>query len=225
MRILLVEDEKKIASFLARSLREEKYAVDIAHDGDKGLALADLNEYDLIVLDIMLPGKDGIYICRELRHKKNDVPVLMLTARDTTYDKVIGLDSGADDYVVKPVALAEFLARVRSLLRRTRVEKKTVLSVADLELDQLSHKVRRAGTDIPVTSKEYALLEYLMLNAHQIVTRTMISEHVWNESFDTFTNVIEVYIRYLRNKIDKGFGTPLLRTVRGTGYMLTDATP
>jgi len=225
MRILLVEDERKIASFIQRGLKEEKYAVDVAFDGDKGLYLADINDYDLIILDIMLPGKDGIFICRELRKKKVDTPILMLTARNTIEDKVSGLDVGADDYLTKPFAFEEFLARTRALLRRKNLTKTTRLKICDLELNQASHKVRRAGKVILLTSKEYALLEYLMIHAQQVITRTMISEHVWNEDFDSFTNVIDVYIRYLRNKIDKGFSKPLLHTIRGSGYMLSESPP
>ncbi|MFH1782553.1 MAG: response regulator transcription factor [Candidatus Omnitrophota bacterium] len=220
MRILLVEDEEKIASFLKRGLKEEHYAVDVASDGEKALYLANINKYDLIILDIMLPCKDGIYICRELRSKEEDTPILMLTARDGVSDRVKGLDAGADDYLTKPFAFDELLARLRALLRRKRAVKATVLKIADLELDQITHKVRRAGKEISLTSKEYALLEYLMLNRDQVVTRTMISEHVWNDDFDSFTNVIDVYVNYLRNKIDKGFKKPLLQTLRGRGYIL-----
>ena len=222
MRILLIEDEKKIANFIKRGLKEEHYVVDTALDGEKGLHQASVNQYDLIILDVMLPEKDGIAICRELRDKKIDVPVLMLTAKSAIGDKILGLDAGADDYLTKPFAFEEFLARVRALLRRKREDKITTLEVADLELDQLTHKVRRAGKEINLTSKEYALLEYFMLNANQVVTRTMLSEHVWNEDFDTFTNVIDVYINYLRNKIDKGFRKQLLHTIRGTGYILKE---
>lgn len=222
MRMLLVEDEKKIANFIERGLKEENYVVDVVYDGEKALFLAEINPYDLIVLDIMLPGKDGITVCRELRSKKIDVPVLMLTAKDRLGDKVLGLDAGADDYLTKPFAFEEFLARVRALLRRERIDKTTTLKVADLELDQLTHKVKRAGKEIILTSREYALLEYLMLNAHQVVTRTMISEHVWHEDFDSFTNVIDVYINYLRNKIDQGFKKQLIHTLRGRGYTLKE---
>lgn len=222
MRMLLVEDEKKIANFIERGLKEENYVVDVVYDGEKALFLAEINPYDLIVLDIMLPGKDGITVCRELRSKKIDVPVLMLTAKDRLGDKVLGLDAGADDYLTKPFAFEEFLARVRALLRRERIDKTTTLKVADLELDQLTHKVKRAGKEIILTSREYALLEYLMLNAHQVVTRTMISEHVWHEDFDSFTNVIDVYINYLRNKIDQGFKKQLINTLRGRGYTLKE---
>ena len=220
MRILLIEDEKKIASFIKRGLKEEHYVVDIAYSGLKGLSLLEINTYDLIILDIMLPDKDGISICKEIRNKKIEVPVLMLTAKSAVEDKIIGLDSGADDYLTKPFAFEELLARARALLRRKRVEKATNLKVADLELDQLTHKVKRAGKEINLTSKEYALLEYLMLNANQVVTRTMLSEHVWTEDFDSFTNIIDVYINYLRNKINKGFDRKLIHTIRGTGYIL-----
>lgn len=222
MRILLVEDEKKIANFIERGLKEEHYIVDVASDGEKGLYLADINPYDLIILDLILPYKDGLTICKELRSKKINTPILMLTAKDGLRDKVVGLDSGADDYLTKPFAFEELLARLRALLRRKRIDKVTTLKVADLELDQLTHKVKRAGKEITLTSKEYILLEYLMLNANQVVTRTMISEHVWNENFDSFTNVIDVYINYLRNKIDKGFKKQLMHTIRGTGYILKE---
>jgi len=217
-----VEDEKKIANFIERGLKEEHYIVDIAYDGEKGLFLAEINAYDLIILDIMLPFKDGLSICRELRSKKIATPILMLTARDRVEDKVLGLDLGADDYLAKPFEFEELLARVRALLRRKETDKSTILKIADLELDQLTHKVKRAGREISLTSKEYTLLEYLMLNANQVVTRTMISEHVWNEDFDSFTNVIDVYIKYLRNKIDKDFKRQLIHTIRGTGYTLKE---
>ena len=222
MRILLVEDEKKIASFIERGLREEHYIVDVATEGEKAMFLAEVNTYDLIILDIMLPGKDGLSICKELRSKKIDVPILILTAKDTLRDKVSGLNLGADDYLTKPFAFEELLARIRALLRRKRLDKNVILKVGDLELDQVTHKVKRADREMILTSKEYALLEYLMLNSNQVVTRTMISEHVWNEDFDSFTNIIDVYINYLRNKIDKGFKKQLLHTIRGTGYILKD---
>ena len=225
MRVLIVEDEKRIASFIQRGLKEERYAVDLAPDGEQGLYLAGLDTYDLIILDIMLPGKDGIAVCRQLRQNKIDTPILMLTARDSVEDKVTGLDVGADDYLTKPFAFEEFLARVRALIRRKQIRKSPLLKVADLELNQLTHKAKRAGKEIALTAKEYALLEYLMLNANQVVTRTMISEHVWNEDFDSFTNVIDVYVRYLRNKIDKGSEKPLIHTLRGAGYMLSETSP
>lgn len=217
-----MEDEKKIASFIERGLKEEHYSVDVAYDGENGLFLAETAPYDLIILDIMLPKKDGISLCRELRSKKIDVPILMLTAKDKVGDKVLGLDGGADDYLTKPFSFEEFLARIRALLRRKRIDKTTLLKISDLELDQLTHRVNRAGKEIALTSKEYALLEYLMLHANQVITRTMISEHVWNEDFDSFTNVIDVYVNYLRNKIDKNFKKQLIHTIRGTGYMLRE---
>ena len=222
MRILLVEDEKKIAGFIKRGLKENHYAVDVAFDGNEGLFLAETNTYDLIILDIMVPGKDGIAICRELRRKQNNVPVLMLTARDDIEDKVEGLNSGADDYLTKPFAFEEFLARVRVLLRRQSSQKTTKLKVADLELDLVTHKVNRSGKAIELTSTEFALLEFLMRHANQVVTRTMISEHVWNDDFDSFSNVINVYIKYLRDKIDLDFPHKLIYSIRGTGYTLKD---
>lgn len=222
MRILLVEDERKIANFIERGLKEERYVVDVAYDGEKALYLAEINPYDLLILDIMLPLRDGLSVCKELRKKKVDAPILMLTSRGSVKDKVVGLDSGADDYLVKPFAFEELLARVGALLRRNKDNKSTVLKIDTLELDQLSHKVTRGGKEIVLTSKEYALLEYFMLNAGQVITRTMISEHVWQEDFDTFTNVIDVYVNYLRNKIDKGFKVQLIHTIRGSGYILKE---
>lgn len=225
MRILIAEDQRKMANFIQRGLKEEKYAVDVAYDAEKALYSTDINEYDLIVLDVMLPGKDGFYVCRELRKKKITTPILMLTARDATEDKVTGLDLGADDYLTKPFIFEEFLARVRALLRRKQDSKTTILQYDDLELDQVTHKVRRAGKEISLSAKEYALLEYFMLRPEQVITRTMISEHVWNESFDSFTNVIDVYVRYLRNKMDRTFQRQLIHTLRGTGYMLSKTPP
>ena len=220
MRILLVEDEKRLASFIQRGLKEEHFAVDVAHDGEKAMELVSINPYDLMILDVMLPEKDGLTLCREFRAKKIMIPILMLTAKSSVKDRVAGLNTGADDYLGKPFEFEELLARIQALLRRNRNDKITLLKAGDLELDQLTHKVRRGGKEIELTSKEYSLLEYLMLHAGQTVTRTMISEHVWNESFDTFTNVIDVYVNYLRNKIDKGFDKPLIQTLRGTGYIL-----
>ena len=222
MRILLVEDEKRMASFIKRGLTEQRYTVDLAYDGEEGLFLAETNPYDLIILDVMLPKADGITVCRELREKNIDVPILMLTAKDDVRDKIIGLDSGSDDYLTKPFAFDEFLARVRVLLRRQRADKSTTLKVADLELDQLTHKVTRAGREIELTATEYALLEYLMLNANQVVTRTMISEHVWDQDFDSFSNVINVYVNYVRKKVDTGFSKILIQSIRGTGYILKE---
>ncbi|MBU1043123.1 MAG: response regulator transcription factor [Candidatus Omnitrophica bacterium] len=222
MRVLVIEDEKKVASFIKRGLKEKGYAVDVSEDGDDGLLQAKTNPYDLIVLDIMLPGKDGIYICRQLRKNNINAPVLMLTARDDVEDKVNGLDSGADDYLTKPFQFAEFLARVRALVRRNDGKKITILKVSDLELDQITHKVTRAGKAIELTSTEYALLEYLMLNVNQVVTRTMISEHVWNDDFDSFSNIINVYVNYVRRKVDDGFAKKLIHSIRGTGYILKE---
>ncbi len=220
MRILVVEDEKKIVNLIKRGLREQGYAVDVVHTGQDGLFQAQEIPYDLLVLDIMLPGKDGLMVCRELRKKNINTPILFLTARDEVDDKIQGLNFGADDYLTKPFAFGEFLARVRALLRRGKEKKTNQLKVADLELDQLTRKVTRAGKEIELTATEYALLEYLMLNANQVVTRTMISEHVWNDDFDSFSNVINVYVNYLRKKIDENFEHKLIHSVRGTGYRL-----
>lgn len=222
MRILLVEDEKKIASFITRGLKEVHYAVDTAHTGAEALEKVQLNPYDLLILDVMLPGKDGVVLCQEIRSLGISVPVLMLTAKSAVKDKILGLNSGADDYLTKPFAFEELLARIQALLRRTRQDKSTTLKIADLELDQLTHEVKRAGRKIELTSREYALLEYLMLHENQIVTRTMISEHVWNEDFDTFTNVIDVYVNYLRKKIDNESSHSLIHTVRGSGYIMKE---
>ena len=222
MRILLVEDEIKMASFIQRGLKEEDYVVDVANDGEKALFQAEINPYDLIILDVILPVKDGITVCRELRSKKINVPVLMLTSKDRVRDKVLGLNSGADDYLAKPFAFEELLARISALLRRNKQDKTGILKVADLEIDQLRHKITRAGKEIQLTSKEFALLEYLMLNATHVVTRTMISEHVWHEDFDSFTNVIDVYMNFLRNKVDKGHKKQLIHTIHGKGYVLKE---
>ncbi|MFH1640818.1 MAG: response regulator transcription factor [Candidatus Omnitrophota bacterium] len=222
MRILLVEDEERIASFIARGLKEDHYVVDVAKDGEKGLYMAEMNEYDLIILDIMLPGKDGISICKELRSKGRDLPILMLSAKDTPDDKARGLNFGADDYLAKPFVFKELLARIRALLRRHKPSQGAILKVADLELNQLTHKVTRQGKELDLTSKEYSLLEYLMLNSGKVITRTMISEHVWHEDFDSFTNVIDVFMNYLRNKVDKDFKKPLIYTIRGSGYCLKE---
>jgi heavy metal response regulator len=223
MRILVIEDEKKIADFIKRGLKEEGYAVDIAADGENGLFLAKTNNYDLILLDLMLPKVDGITICKSLRGEKILSPIIMLTAKDAVKDKVTGLDAGADDYLTKPFAFEELLARIRAILRKKSEQKESArLQVGDLEIDLRTHKVTRAGKDIELTSKEFALLEYLMRNTGKVVTRTMISEHVWDIDFDTFTNVIDVYINYLRNKIDSDSKKKLIQTVRGRGYILKE---
>jgi DNA-binding response OmpR family regulator len=223
MRILIVEDEKKIAGFVERGLREAHYIVDVAPDGEKGSVLAAVNAYDLIILDIMLPEKDGLTLCREIRQERMDVPILMLTAKSSVKDKVMGLKLGADDYLTKPFDFEELLARIQVLLRRKQTGKVNLLKIADLELDQMAQEVKRAGKLINLTSQEYTLLRYLMLHVNQVVTRTMISEHVWDKAFDTCTNVIDVYINYLRGKIDKGFSFPMIHTIRSTGYTLKDA--
>lgn len=220
MRILVIEDEKKIADFVKRGLKEEGYAVDIAYDGEQGYFLAKTNDYDVILLDLMLPKIDGITLCKRLKEEKVASPVIMLTAKDTVKDKVRGLDSGADDYLTKPFDFEELLARIRAILRKKDSGAATKLQVEDLVLDLVTHGVIRAGKEIELTAKEYALLEYLMRNAGTIVTRTMISEHVWDIDFDSFTNVIDVYINYLRNKIDTGYKKKLIHTIRGRGYVL-----
>ena len=220
MRLLVVEDEPKLNRSLCRALREEAYAVDTAADGDAGEELAAINDYDLIILDILLPKKDGIAVCAALRAQGSQVPILMLTARDTVEDKVRGLDSGADDYLVKPFNMDELLARVRALLRRETTAKTTKLQVDSLVMDTNSHRVTREDTAIELTSKEYAVLEYFMRHPDQVLTRTMISEHVWDEEFDSFSNIIDVYIRRLRRKIDETFQPKLLHTIRGSGYLL-----
>ncbi|MBE3142845.1 MAG: response regulator transcription factor [Planctomycetes bacterium] len=220
MRILIIEDEGKIAAFLKRGLKEEGYAVDVAADGEQGHFLASTQEYDLIILDLMLPGMDGISLCRKLRSGGNEVKILILSARDKVKEKVLGLDAGADDYLTKPFAFEELLARVRALLRKREAGSPTKLQVADLSMDLLTHKVMRAGREIELTAKEFSLLEYLMLNAGTVVTRTMIAEHVWDVNFDTFTNVIDVYMSYIRDKIDRKFPKKLIRTVRGRGYVI-----
>lgn len=220
MRILVVEDEKKVSRFLQQGLEEEHYSVDIAHDGQQGEILASTANYDLIILDVLLPKKDGLAVLAELRHKRINTPVLLLTAKAATEDKVAGLDTGADDYLTKPFSFSELLARVRSLLRRSASEKSTLLNVADLQLDTVTHKARRAEKLIELTAREYALLEYFMRNVARVLTRTIISEHIWNYNFDTGTNVVDVYINHLRSKIDDGFEKKLLHTVRGVGYVL-----
>jgi len=222
MKILLVEDEKKVLSFIKRGLEEEKYDVDTAMDGEDGLKLALDKTYDLIVLDWMLPKKDGLTMIRELRSKKTMIPVLMLTAKDSVEDIVAGLDSGSDDYLTKPFAFAELLARVRALLRRAEQERGAEIHFADLSLDPVTHKVWRKDKEIVLTAKEYGLLEYFMRNPNQVVTRTMIADHVWDYTFDSFTNIIDVYVNYLRKKIDRGSEKKLIHTVRGVGYIFKE---
>ena len=220
MRILIVEDEKKVAGFIKKGLEEETYAVDVAYDGEEGFHLAAMNQYDMIILDLMLPKMDGLEVLTRLRDKKVSTPILLLTAKDAVDDKVTGLNKGADDYLTKPFAFSELLARIRSLLRRGQVETQTELKVGDLVLDMVSHKVSRDGEEIELTGKEYSLLEYFMRNEGKVLTRTMIAEHVWDYNFDTFTNVIDVYVNHLRKKIDKKYPAKLLHTLRGVGYVM-----
>jgi len=220
MRILVVEDEAKVGSFIRRALEEESYAVNLSVDGAKGLELALGGTYDLIVLDVMLPNVSGLEILQRLRKEKNKTPVLILTARAQLEQKVKGLDSGADDYLTKPFAIEELLARVRALLRRGLGESAGLLQVEDLVLNPATREVTRGGQRLDLTTKEYALLEYFMRNPGRILTRPMIAEHVWNLDFDTFTNVIDVYVNYLRNKIDRGRERKLIQTVRGSGYVM-----
>ncbi|MFA6141900.1 MAG: response regulator transcription factor [Candidatus Omnitrophota bacterium] len=222
MRILVIEDEKKIADFIKRGLKEEGYAVDTAYDGEQGQFLAKTNSYDLILLDLMLPKIDGITLCKNLKKEEIHVPIIMLTAKDTVEDKVAGLDAGADDYITKPFVFEELLARVRAILRKKGSKEATKIEIGDILLDLVSHRVTRAGKELILTAKEYALLEYLMRNAGTVVTRTMISEHVWDIDFDTFTNVIDVYINYLRKKVDAGHSKKLIHTIRGRGYTLKE---
>ncbi len=220
MRILVVEDEKKVASFLKKGLEEEYYAVDCAYDGEEALYMVEASDYDLVILDIMLPKIDGLEVLKGVREKGLPLPVLMLTAKDSVEDVVKGLDAGGDDYLTKPFAFAELLARVRALIRRKEREPAGELRVGDLVLDPVSHTVSREGQEIDLTAKEYALLEYLMRHADRVVTRTMISEHVWDYHFDPMTNVIDVYVNHLRKKIDLNSSQGLIHTIRGVGYML-----
>ena len=221
MRILVVEDEKKVEGFIKKGLEEESYAVDVAYDGVEGEYLASTNDYDVIILDIMLPKKSGVDVVRDLRNKEIKTPVLLLTARDTVDDKVKGLNSGADDYLSKPFAFEELLARVRALMRRKGYGI-TELKFADLVLDQATRKAKRGDIVIDLTSKEYGLLEYFLRNPNKVLTRTMIAEHVWDYSFDSDTNIIDVYINHLRNKIDKEPFKKLIHTVRGIGYIVKE---
>ena len=221
MRVLLVEDEPRIAGFIAKGLRERAYAVDVARDGEEALYYAGVNEYDLVILDVMLPIKDGYGVCRELRGSGFRSPILMLTARDAVDDRVAGLDAGADDYLTKPFDFKELLARLRALSRRSTEIRPEMIQVADLTLNPKNHAISRAGKGISVTAKEYALLEFLMLNQNRVVNREQIAQHVWDENFDPFSNIIDVYVRRLRAKIDAGFAQPLIHTRRGEGYILT----
>jgi two-component system copper resistance phosphate regulon response regulator CusR len=225
MRILLVEDESKVARFIARGLTADSFAVDTAADGTSGLDLATAYHYDLIILDLMLPEMSGTEILRRLRRKDTNVPVLVLSARDGVADKVGHLELGADDYLTKPFAFAELLVRVKALLRRGPVNRASVIRVADLELDRLSRRVTRGGRLIELTAKEYALLEYLMSNAGRVLSRSMIIEHVWDQSFDGVFSIVDVYLGRLRSKIDQSVDHKLIRTVRGVGYSISNGAP
>ena len=222
MRILLVEDEKKVADIIERGLKAERYAVDVCHDGQQGWETANAYDYDLLILDLMLPGLSGTEIMERVRRKNSQVPILILTARDSMDDKVTNFERGADDYLTKPFAFAELLVRVKALLRRGPVNRSSVLRVGDLEIDRLSQKVKRAGKKVDLTGKEYGLLEYLATHPGRVFSRTMIIEHVWDQSFQGLTNIVDVYVRHLREKIDDPYPHKLLHTVRGVGYSLSD---
>lgn len=222
MIILVVEDEHKISQFIKKGLEMEHYTVELAADGQEALDKAQINDYDLIILDIMLPKLDGLEVCRMLRNDKNTTPIIMLTARDTIDDRINGLDSGADDYLVKPFSFGELLARIRALLRRERTVKETKLQIADLVLDPVTHEVTREGKEVKLSSKEYRLLDYMMRRPGQVCTRTMIGEHIWGYSFRDDSNVIDVYINFLRKKVDIGFKKRLIHTIRDVGYKMQE---
>ena len=222
MRLLVVEDDPKLARVIARGLREEAYAVDVSGDGRDAIAQAAINSYDAIILDIMLPGVDGLAVCRELRARAIKTPILMLTARDAIADRIAGLDTGADDYLTKPFDFGELLARLRALLRRPEALQPAQIKIADLEIDSLAHSVTRAGVAIALTSKEYALLELLSRHAGHVVSRADIVAHVWDDNHDPFTNAVEVYVNRLRGKVDREPWKPLIHTRRGAGYILTE---
>jgi two-component system copper resistance phosphate regulon response regulator CusR len=220
MRILVIEDEPKVSSLIKRGFTAERYAVDICTDGREGLEYAQTYPYDLILLDLMLPGIGGTEVLQHIRRTNQTVPVLVLTARDSVDDKVKLFDLGADDYLTKPFAFAELLVRVKALLRRGPVNRSSTLRIGDLELDRLTQQVKRSGKRIELTAKEYSLLEYLMQNPDRVLSRNMIIEHVWDQTFDGITNIVDVYVRHLRSKIDDGNENKMIRTVRGTGYMI-----
>jgi two-component system, OmpR family, copper resistance phosphate regulon response regulator CusR len=221
MRILVIEDDAALSSFIRKGLEAEHHAVDTANDGEQGRAMALEFDYDLVVLDLNLPRVDGLSILKNVRQRKTSLPVMILTARSRVEDRVQCLDTGADDYLVKPFSFLELSARARALLRRSHLPSESVLTVRDLSLDRVQRKVERAGRHIELTTKEFALLEYLMRNAGRRLTRPMIIEHVWNMNFDSATNVVDVYINYLRRKVDDGFSPALIHTVRGVGYQIS----
>lgn len=222
MTILVVEDEIKITRFIKKGLEMEHYTVETAYNGEDALEKAEINNYDLIILDIMLPKIDGLTVCRRLRENKVETPIIMLTARDTVEDRVKGLDAGADDYLIKPFAFGELIARIRALLRREKTVKSTKLVVGDLTIDPATHEVYRGDKEIHLSSKEYRLLDYMMRRPGHVCTRTMIGEHIWGYNFTDDSNVIDVYISYLRKKIDNGFANKLILTVRDVGYKIAD---
>lgn len=221
MKILIVEDEKKIANFIKKGLEEENYLVDVVYDGETALRSIKNLEYDLVIMDVMIPKIDGFELCKRLRDLGFNKPILMLTVKNTVEDKVKGLDSGADDYLTKPFAFEELFARIRALLRKNNIIQNNTLKIADLEIDLISHKVKRGNRLIELTNKEYLLLEYLVRNKDKVVTRTMILENVWNIKFDTGSNIVDVFINYLRKKIDDGYKPKLIHTVRSRGYTLS----
>jgi two-component system copper resistance phosphate regulon response regulator CusR len=222
MRILVIEDERKVAEFVARGLRDQRFAVDVAGDGQAGWEMASACNYDLVVLDLMLPGLGGLDILKRIRRRGSEVPVLVLTARAGTAEKVENFEAGADDYLTKPFAFDELLVRVKALLRRGSPERASVLRIGDLEIDRQKQQARRAGKRIELTPKEYSLLEYLGSNQGRVLSRTMIIEHVWDESFQGLTNIVDVYVRHLRGKVDDAHPKKLIRTVRGVGYSISE---
>jgi two-component system, OmpR family, response regulator len=220
MRLLIAEDDEKLSAALARGLRGEGYAVDVAATGDDALLQARVYDYDAVVLDIMIPGPDGVEVCRTLRDEERWAPILMLTARDGVNDRILGLDAGADDYLVKPFDFGELVARIRALIRRTPPERPAVLTAGDLELDPASHAVARAGRRVELTAREFAVLEFLLRKSGQVVSRTELLDHVWDRNYEGSTNIVDVYVGYLRRKVEEPFGKPLIRTVRGSGYVV-----
>jgi two-component system copper resistance phosphate regulon response regulator CusR len=222
MRILLVEDEEKLARFISIGLKAERFAVDCARDGEAGLEMAMFNPYDLLIVDLNLPKLSGTELIRRVRRKNSDVPIVVLTARDALSDKVANFESGADDYLTKPFAFAELVVRVKALMRRGSVNRSNTIQIADLEIDRLAHQVRRGGNIIKLTAKEYSLLEYLASSAGRVLSRTMIIEHVWDQSFEGLTNIVDVYVRQLRAKLDDNFPKKLIHTVRSVGYVISE---